>query len=74
MNSSFLWLTLPVYRVTEEVLLTETVVWPIFVPLNIITALKGTQFSILFAITAAVVVPCSGPQIPSTSSIRQIIF
>ena len=37
-------------------------------------AIKERSFSILFAITAAVVVPCSGPQIPSTSSIRQIIF
>ena len=39
-----------------------------------LTALKGSLF-ILFAITAAGVVPCGGPKMsPRTSSIVQIIF
>ena len=39
------------------------------------TALKGSQFLFLFAITAAGVVPCGGPKkSPRTSSIVQIIF
>ena len=43
--------------------------------LNIITASKGSNNYILFAITAAGVVPCGGPKkSPRTSSIVQIIF
>ena len=39
------------------------------------TGLKGSQFLILFAITAAGVVPCGGPKkSPRTSSIVQVIF
>ena len=39
------------------------------------TALKGSQFEFLFAITAAGVVPCGGPKkSPRTSSIVQAIF
>ena len=39
------------------------------------TALKGSQFKFLFAITAAGVVPCGGPKkSPRTSSIVQAIF
>ena len=40
-----------------------------------LTALRGSQFLFLFAITAAGVVPCGGPEMsPRTSSIVQIIF
>ena len=43
--------------------------------INILTALKGSRFYFLFAITAAGVVPCGGPKLsPRTSSIVQIIF
>ena len=43
--------------------------------INVSTALKGSQFYFLFAITAAGVVPCGGPKkSPRTSSIVQIIF
>ena len=39
------------------------------------TALKGSQFLFLFAITAAGVVPCGGrKKSPRTSSIVQVIF
>ena len=39
------------------------------------TALKGSQFSFLFGITAAGVVLCGGPKkSPCTSSIVQVIF
>ena len=39
------------------------------------TALKGSQFKFLFAITAAGVVPCGGPKMsPRTPSIVQVIF
>ena len=39
------------------------------------TASKGSNLNILFAITAAGVVPCGGPKkAPRTSSIVQIIF
>ena len=43
--------------------------------LNVFTASKGSNNYILFAITAAGVVPCGGPKkYPRTSSIVQIIF
>ena len=43
--------------------------------LNVFTASKGSNNYILFAITAAGVVPCGGPKkSPSTSFIVQIIF
>ena len=43
--------------------------------LNVFTASKGSNNYILFAITAAGVVPCGGPKKSSrTSSIVQIIF
>ena len=43
--------------------------------LNVFTASKGSNDYILFAITAAGVVPCGGPKkSPRTSSIVQIIF
>ena len=43
--------------------------------LNVFTAPKGSNNYILFAITAAGVVPCGGPKkSPRTSSIVQIIF
>ena len=43
--------------------------------LNVLTASKGSNNYILFAITAAGVVPCGGPKkTPRTLSIVQIIF
>ena len=43
--------------------------------LNVFTASKGSNNYILFAITAAGVVPCGGPKkSPRTSSIVQIIL
>ena len=43
--------------------------------LNVFTASKGSNNYILFAITAAGVVPCGGPKkSPRTSSTVQIIF
>ena len=48
---------------------------PYYLPLNVFTASKGSKLYILFAITAAGVVPCCGPKmLPRTSSIVQIIF
>ena len=48
---------------------------PYYLPLNDFTASKGSNRYILFAITAAGVVPCGGPKkSPRTSSIVQIIF
>ena len=48
--------------------------WPIPFHINMFTALKGSVL-FLFAITAASVVPCGGPEkSPRTSSIVQIIF
>ena len=42
---------------------------------NVFTDFKGSNNYILFAITAAGVVPCSGPKMsPRTSSIVQIIL
>ena len=50
-------------------------VWPIFILINIVTALKGTHFYFVFAITAAGVVPRGGPRKSArTPSIVQIIF
>ena len=46
-----------------------------FLSLNVFTASKGSNNYILFAITAAGVVPCGGPKkSPRTSFIVQIIF
>ena len=46
-----------------------SVVWPTPFLLNVFTAFKGTYFYKLFAITAAMVVPCGGPKkAPLTSS------
>ena len=43
--------------------------------LNVFTASKGSNNYILFAFTAAGVVPCGGPKkYPRTSAIVQIIF
>ena len=43
--------------------------------LNVFTASEGSNNNILFAITAAGVVPCGGPKkSPRTSFIVQIIF
>ena len=51
------------------------VVWPIFFLMNVFIALKGTHFWILFAFTAAGVVPCGGSETsPRTSTIVQFIF
>ena len=48
---------------------------PYYLPLNVFAASKGSNLYILFAITAAGVVPCGGPKkSPRTSSIVQIIF
>ena len=45
----------------------------VHLPLNVLTDSKGSTFYILFAITAAGVVPCGGPKTsPRTSSIVQI--
>ena len=50
-------------------------VWPIFFLVNVFIALKGTHFWILFAFTAAGVVPCGGRKTsPRTSTIVQFIF
>ena len=47
----------------------------VYLPLNVFIASKGSNLYILFAITAAGVVPCGGPKMsPRTSSIVQIIF
>ena len=48
---------------------------PYYLPSNVIIASKGSNVYILFAITAASVVPCGGrKKSPCTSSIVQIIF
>ena len=47
----------------------------VYLPLNVLIASKGSNLYILFAITAAGVVPCGGrKKSPRTSSIVQIIF
>ena len=63
-------------RATDEGSLPEMVQYsPYFLPLNVFAASKGSNLYILFAITAAGVVPCGGPKkSPRTSSIVQIIF
>ena len=51
------------------------VVWPIFLLMNVFTALKGSHFRFLFDFTAAGVVPCGGRKTsPRTSTIVQFIF
>ena len=48
---------------------------PTYPPLNVLIASKGSNLYILFAITAAGVVPCGGrKKSHRTSSIVQIIF
>ena len=50
-------------------------IYRVLFSLNVFTASKGSNNYILFAITAAGVVPCGGPKkSPRTSSIVQIIF
>ena len=63
-------------RATDEGSLPEIAQYsPSYLPLNVFTASKGSNLYILFAITAAGVVPCGGPKkSPRTSSIVQIIF
>ena len=62
-------------RATDEGSLTEIAQYsPYFLPLNVFTASKGSYFYILFAITAAGVVPCGGPKKSPITSIVQIIF
>ena len=71
------WLSSPVFkRATDEGSLPEIVQYsPYYLPLNVLTACKGSNLCILFAITAVGVVPCGGPKkSPHTSSIVQIIF
>ena len=65
-----------VYRVTDEGSVPEIAQYgPYYLPLNVFTAFKGSNCYILFAITAAYVVPCGGPKTsPRTSSIVQIIL
>ena len=63
-------------RATDEGSLPEIVQYsPYYLPLNVFTATKGSNLYILFALTAAGVVPCSGPKkSPRTLSIVRIIF
>ena len=63
-------------RATDEGSLPEIAQYsPYYLPLNVFTASKGSNLYILFAITAAGVVPCGGrKKSPRTSSIVQIIF
>ena len=63
-------------RATDEGSLPEILQYsPYYIPLNVFIASKGSNLYILFAITAAGVVPCGGPKkSPCTSSIVQIIF
>ena len=63
-------------RATDEGSLPEIAQYsPYYLPLNVFTASKGSNIYILFAITAAGVVPCGGPKkSPRTSSIVQTIF
>ena len=64
------------YRATDEGSVPEIAQYgPFYNSLNIFTASKGSNFYILFAITAAGVVPCGGPKkYPRTSSIVQVIL
>ena len=63
-------------RATDEGSLPEIVQYsPYYILLNVFTVSKGPNLYILFAITAAGVVPCGGPKrSPRTSYIVQIIF
>ena len=63
-------------RATDEGSLPEIAQYsPYYLPLNVLIASKGSNLYILFAITAAGVVPCGGrKKSPRTSSIVQIIF
>ena len=63
-------------RATDEGPLPEIVQYsPYYLSLNVFTASKGSNLYLLFAITAAGVVPCGGfKKSPRTSSIVQIIF
>ena len=63
-------------RATDEGSLPEIAQYsPYYLPLNVLIAFKGSNLYILFAITAAGVVPCGGrKKSPRTSSIVQIIF
>ena len=50
-------------RVTDEGLVPDIAQYgPYYLPLNVFIASKGSSFYILFAITAASVVPCGGPK------------
>ena len=63
------------YRVTEEGLVAENVVWAIPFLIIVFTVLKSSQFYFLFAFTAACVVPCGGPKKSTRKTfIVQIIF
>ena len=48
------------YRVTDEALIAETAVWPIFFLSYECFLLKDLNFLFLFVIVAAGVVPCGG--------------
>ena len=63
-------------RATDEASLSEIAQYsPYYLPLNVFTAPKGSNHYILFAITAAGVVPCGGPKRSLlTSSIVQILI
>ena len=63
-------------RATDEGSLAEIAQYsPLYLPLSVFTASKGSNLYILFPITAAGVVPCGGrKKSPRTSSIVQIIF
>ena len=63
-------------RATDEGSLPEIAQYsPYYLPLNVFTASKGSNLYILFAVTAAGVVPCGGrKKFPRTSSIVQIIY
>ena len=73
---SFLWLSLPVHsgslkriKYSKPYRLAHTLL------LNVFSALKGTHFYILFAVTAAGVVLCGSPKKqPRTSSIVRFIL
>ena len=63
-------------RTTDEGSLPEIAQYsPYYLLLNVFTASKGSNLYILFAITAAGVVPCGGSKMsPRTSSIVQILL
>ena len=75
--STIVWLSLPALKgLLIRGSLPEIAQYsPYYLPLNVLTASRGSNPYILFAITAAGVVPCGGPKkSPRTSSIVQIIF